>query len=303
MISFQKFCLDNYTSNLVVTDSNLSKLYSIQGDNVFVLPCGEQAKTFDWAQRLCSWFLSKNLDKSGTVVAVGGGSVGDVAGFAASIYKRGVKVLNVATTLLAMVDSAIGGKTAVNLDGVKNAVGTFAKVDTLIDVGFLQTLSADQIDDGFGEIEKYRLLDEGVAGYQGDVEGLIRLCACYKQAVVESDPHDVGLRKRLNLGHTIGHGLELTYSLPHGQAVKYGLYYEMQLAVHLGLVDVATYSSWASKITLDAKRYPVNHDVLQAMANDKKNYNQLIVFELPCGNYQVKEVALTMDEVRQYVVR
>jgi len=80
------------------------------------------------------------------------------------------------------------------------------------------------------------------------------------------------------------------------------LYYEMQLAVHLGLVDVATYSSWASKITLDAKRYPVNDDVLQAMANDKKNYNQLIVFELPCGNYQVKEVALTMDEVRQYVV-
>ena len=148
MIWVENFDLTKYSNCLVVTDVNLAELYNVVGDNVFVLPAGEKAKDFAWAKKLCSWFLSKNLDKKGTVVAVGGGSVGDVAGFAASIYKRGVKVIQVPTTLLSMVDSAIGGKTAVNLDGVKNAVGTIIEVDTLIDTRFLQTLSAEQIEDG-----------------------------------------------------------------------------------------------------------------------------------------------------------
>ena len=86
MITIQSFNLSNYTNDLVVTDQTLSQLYNIAGDNVFVLPCGEQAKDFAWAQKLCSWFLSKNLARNGRVVAVGGGSVGDVAGFSASIY-------------------------------------------------------------------------------------------------------------------------------------------------------------------------------------------------------------------------
>ena len=268
MITFQQFDLSNYINDLIVTDNNLSQLYNIAGDNVFVLPCGEQAKDFAWAQKLCSWFLHKNLPRSGRVVCVGGGSVGDVAGFASSIYKRGVKVLQVPTTLLSMVDSAIGGKTAINLDGVKNAVGTIIAVDTLIDTRFLQTLSDEQIEDGFGEIEKYRLLDEQISKYQGDVDGLIALCASYKQRVVESDLYDCGARKRLNLGHTVAHGLELTYGITHGQAVKYGLYYEMALAVKLGVVEKEFFDQWTSKSSLDLECYPLTKQVISAMTKD-----------------------------------
>ena len=303
MITIQKFNLANYKNNLVVTDSNLARLYNIEGDNVFVLPCGEQAKDFAWAKKLCSWFLSKNLDRNGMVVAVGGGSVGDVAGFSASIYKRGVKVLNVATTLLSMVDSAIGGKTAVNLDGVKNAVGTFANVDTLIDVTFLQTLTAEQMDDGWGEIEKYKLLDKQIACYNGDIEGLIKLCATYKQNVVKADFYDRGERKKLNLGHTVAHGLELVYNVSHGLAVKYGLYHEMALAVCLGMVDKAFFEDWAKNLQLDVSRYPVTQAVLDAMKNDKKNHDGQVVFVLPTSNFEVKEVALGVEEVKRYVVR
>ena len=302
MITFKQFDLSNYTNDLVVTDNNLSQLYNIVGDNVFVLPCGEQAKDFAWAQKLCSWFLHKNLPRSGRVVCVGGGSVGDVAGFASSIYKRGVKVLQVPTTLLSMVDSAIGGKTAINLDGVKNAVGTIISVDTLIDTRFLQTLSNEQLEDGFGEIEKYRLLDEQISNYQGDVDGLIALCASYKQRVVESDLYDCGARKRLNLGHTVGHGLELTYGITHGQAVKYGLYYEMALAVKLGVVEKEFFDQWTSKSSLDLARYPLTQEVLVAMTKDKKNRDGRIVFVLPTQNFDVKEVALTMEQVTNYVV-
>ncbi len=301
MITFQQFDLSNYTNDLVVTDENLSRLYNICGCNVFVLPCGEQAKDFVWAQKLCSWFLQNNLSKQGSVVAVGGGSVGDVAGFAASIYKRGVKVLQVPTTLLSMVDSAIGGKTAINLDGVKNAVGTIVPVDTLIDTRFLQTLSDEQIEDGFGEIEKYRLLDEQISKYKGDTDDLIALCANYKQMVVQSDLYDCGARKRLNLGHTVAHGLELTYGITHGQAVKYGLYYEMALAVKLGVVEKAFFDQWTSGIALDLARYPLTQQVLLAMTKDKKNYDGRIVFVLPTQKFDVKEVALTMEQLQNHV--
>ena len=303
MITIQSFNLSNYTNDLVVTDQTLSQLYNIAGDNVFVLPCGEQAKDFAWAQKLCSWFLHKNLPRNGRIVAVGGGSVGDVAGFAASIYKRGVKVLQVPTTLLAMVDSAIGGKTAINLDGVKNAVGTIIDVDTLIDTRFLQTLSSDQIADGFGEIEKYRLLDEQIACYQGDLDGLIALCANYKQRVVQSDLYDCGARKRLNLGHTVAHGLELTYGITHGQAVKYGLYHEMALAVALGVYDKAKFEDWSGKMQLDISQYPITDAVLQAMQKDKKNHNGLVVFVLPTNNFETCQSDLTIEEVKKYVVR
>ena len=303
MITIQSFNLSNYTNDLVVTDQTLSQLYNIAGDNVFVLPCGEQAKDFAWAQKLCSWFLHKNLPRNGRIVAVGGGSVGDVAGFSASIYKRGVKVLQVPTTLLAMVDSAIGGKTAINLDGVKNAVGTIIDVDTLIDTRFLQTLSSDQIADGFGEIEKYRLLDEQIACYQGDLDGLIALCANYKQRVVQSDLYDRGARQRLNLGHTVAHGLELTYGISHGQAVKYGLYHEMALAVALGVYDKAKFEDWSGKMQLDISQYPITDAVLQAMQKDKKNHNGLVVFVLPTNNFETYQTDLTIEEVKKYVVR
>ena len=292
---------------LIVTDDGVPAEYAglvaekCKTTYTVTLPQGESSKNIKNLELLLSRLVEYGFTRSDCVVAVGGGVVGDIAGFAASVYMRGIDFYNIPTTLLSQVDSSIGGKTAINLDGVKNAVGTIITVDTLIDTRFLQTLSDEQLDDGFGEIEKYRLLDEQISKYKGDTDGLIALCANYKQMVVQSDLHDCGARKRLNLGHTVAHGLELTYGITHGQAVKYGLYYEMALAVNLGVVEKAFFDQWTSGIALDLARYPLTQQVLLAMTKDKKNYGGRIVFVLPTQNFDVKEVALTMEQVTSYV--
>ena len=149
---------------MVVTDEHVAKLYGIT--QAYLLPRGERAKTFFHAQKLCRW-LTDNADKHTLMVAVGGGSVGDVAGFCASVFKRGMPLLQVPTTLLAQVDSGIGGKTALDVAGVKNAVGTFYEADTLIDVNFLGTLSPAQRKNGMAEVLKYRMLTaEAEQAYQ-----------------------------------------------------------------------------------------------------------------------------------------
>lgn len=283
-LNLGKFNLSNYTDCLVVTDGTLQQLYNIHGDNVFVIPCGECAKNFATVQQLCSWFLSKNLRKNQTVVAVGGGSVGDTVGFACSIYKRGVNLLHVPTTLLAMVDSSVGGKTAIDLDGVKNAVGSFHLGDVLLDVDFLNTLPPDQMQNGHGEILKYRMLTSQIDEFfaQGNIQDTIWACANWKQAVCELDPFDEGIRQRLNFGHTIGHAMELTLGIPHGLAVLNGIYYETLLAHKLGLCDKNYLTKWQNEVSKLVDVCPTLTDsMLDATLQDKKNDNQLVTFVLP----------------------
>ena len=279
-----KFDLSNYKDCLIVTDGKLQSLYNIHGDNVFVIPRGELAKNFATVQKLCSWFLSKNLRKNQTVVAIGGGSVGDTVGFACSIYKRGVNVLHVPTTLLAMVDSSIGGKTAIDLDGVKNAVGSFHLGDVLLDVDFLNTLPADQMQNGHGEILKYRMLTQQIDDIfaRGNIQDTIWACAKWKQAVCEIDPFDQGIRQRLNFGHTIGHAMELTLGISHGLAVINGIYYETLLAYKLGLCDQNYLNKWQKEATKLTNICPtLTESMLNATLQDKKNNNDLVTFVLP----------------------
>lgn len=286
MITFKQFDIKNYRSNLVVTDQNLAKIYGFHGDNLFVLPAGERAKTFHWAQKLCRWFVDKGLQKDGLVVAVGGGSVGDTVGFAASIYKRSVKLLHVPTTLLAQIDSSIGGKTALNVGLVKNAVGTFYTADTLVDVAFLDTLPKKQWTSAQGEVLKYRMLSNKIDDVflKGNWAEIIKSCANYKQEICNVDPFDKDQRKILNFGHTIGHAMELSKRMPHGEAVANGLYYELALAFQLGLCPKNYADKWRGEVTKLFHIRPLTKEILALTLHDKKNCNGLVGFVLPTAD-------------------
>lgn len=301
-IIFEKFQVEKYADCAIVTDANIASLYNIAGDNVYLLPQGEQAKSFKHVQALCSWFLSRRLSPNGRVVAVGGGSIGDTVGFATSIYKRGVDVLHVPTTLVAQIDSSIGGKTAIDLDGVKNAVGTYHFGDTLIDTDFLKTLPDEQLLSGQGEILKCRMLCEHVEkaynGGKGSLTDLIKACVNYKQYVCATDPFCRDIRNMLNFGHTIGHALELTYGIPHGVAVANGIYYETVLAQQLNICTREYATKWLKEVTDTFTIYPLTEQILTLTLNDKKNVNGEVCFVLPDV---FNNVFLTLDEVKKLV--
>lgn len=296
MIDFKRFNLQDYSDCLIVTDEKIGGLYNIKGDSVYYLPQGEAAKAFVHVEQLCKWFLAHNLTRSGEVVAVGGGSVGDTAGFAACVYKRGVKLTHVPTTLVAQIDSSIGGKTAIDLEGVKNAVGTFYPADTVIDVDFLKTLPDDQMKNGQGELLKYRMLSGEIdkVAATGDIASIVKACADYKAMICKLDPYDNGARRTLNFGHTIGHALELSLGIPHGAAVANGIYYETALAHKLGKCDDNYLNKWTDEVTKRFVIYPLSAEILRLTVTDKKNSGNGVIFMLP-DNFGVTE--LSVDEV------
>lgn len=283
MITFDKFELNNYRDNLIVTDKYIASIYNIKGNNVVFVPRGEKAKTFATAEKLCKIFLQRNLQKDDTVVAVGGGSIGDVVGFACSVYKRGIRLLHVPTTLVAQVDSSIGGKTAVDLCGVKNAVGTFYHADTLVDVNFIATLDGNQLESGKGEIIKYCMLCDDIAKLyeNGTLQDMIKACAEYKQDICQEDFEDINIRHKLNFGHTIGHAVELSHKLPHGVAVANGLYYETLLAYKLGKVSDEYWEKWQNVLANNYKIVKLDYPDLQLVVNDKKNAQGKVGFVFP----------------------
>ena len=209
---------------------------------------GEQAKTLDTVQYLCRAFASGGLLRDDVVIALGGGVVGDVAGFAAAVYHRGVDVLQAPTTLLAQVDAAVGGKTAVNLPEGKNLVGAFHQPVAVVgDTATLTTLPERELRCGLGEVAKYALMPGGqevAAIIERDLAGvlgrdpevladLVAACVAIKADVVARDPEErTGLRATLNYGHTLAHALETgeAHSLAHGEAVAIGLVFAANLA-------------------------------------------------------------------------
>jgi len=216
---------------------------------------GEDEKSLTTVETLCRHFASSGLLRADAVVALGGGVVGDTAGFAAAVYHRGVDVVQVPTTLLAQVDSAVGGKTGVNLPEGKNLVGAFhLPVAVVADTATLSTLPEREFRSGLGEVAKYALMPQGaevadildarrddVLARDPDVLGdLVRRCIAIKQAVVDADPQErTGVRATLNLGHTLAHALETAggYDLRHGEAVAVGLAFIGELAYATERVD------------------------------------------------------------------
>lgn len=208
---------------------------------VFEVPDGEAAKALSTIEDLCRGFASWGLTRGDVVVGVGGGVVTDVAGFAAASYHRGVPVVHVATTLLAQVDAAIGGKTGVNLPEGKNLVGAFWQPSlVLCDTATLDTLPDREMRCGLGEVAKYHFLG-GDDLDDLDFDARVARCVEIKAEVVAADEREAGRRAVLNYGHTLGHAIETTgwYDLRHGEAVAVGLVYAAELGRSLGRIDDA----------------------------------------------------------------
>jgi 3-dehydroquinate synthase len=201
---------------------------------------GEAAKTLAGLESLLEGLERHRVGRDGTVVAVGGGTVGDLAGFAASVWLRGVAVVQVPTTLLAMVDSAIGGKTGVNSPAAKNAIGTFWQPRAVLaDTRYLASLPRAQLEGGWAEVVKYAMtLDPGIAGLD-DLEEVVERCVRCKAAVVAADEREAGPREVLNYGHTVGHAIEAAsgYSVHHGRAVAAGMRAAVRISAAVGLCD------------------------------------------------------------------
>ena len=221
--------------NFVVTDSNVFSLYGtffseyFAKSEIFVLPAGEESKNFETLSEILTRMTRVGLHRSSRLFAVGGGVVGDIGGLAAALYMRGISCVQVPTTLLAQVDSGVGGKTAVDLCGVKNIVGAFHQpCEVVADPDFLSTLPPREIKCGLGEIVKYAALNEEI---------FERLKAMENIDVCESGgwEKETGERKSLNVGHTTGHALELSSSMSHGESVLWGMWFETALAVKYGV--------------------------------------------------------------------
>ena len=258
---------------------------------VFTIDEGESAKTLSTVEDLCRAFAAWGLTRADAVVGVGGGVVTDVAGFAAASYHRGLPVVHVATTLLAQIDAAIGGKTGVNLPEGKNLVGAFWQpVAVLCDTAVLDTLPEREMSCGLGEMAKYHFLGGGDLGGLALDERVAR-CIEIKAEVVAADEREAGRRAVLNYGHTLGHAIETTgqYDLRHGEAVAVGLVYAAELGRALGRIDderVAEHRRVVDGYGLSGS-LPVGADpdeLMVAMGRDKKAIDGLtFVLDGPAG--------------------
>jgi 3-dehydroquinate synthase len=251
----------------VITDDNVArhhgtrvaKALGIQQREMLTVSAGEEHKTRDTWARLTDELLARKFGRDTTIVALGGGVVGDLAGFVAATYMRGVPVIQVPTTLLAMVDASIGGKTGVDTPAGKNLVGAFHQpVAVIVDPSFLATLPAEHLRAGFAEIVKHgvvadaKYFDEArdfaarwpQSDVTPDILHLITGSIAIKLRIVEHDEHESGLRKVLNFGHTIGHAVEAAteFKVLHGQAVAMGLVAEARLAEKIGIAASGTAS-------------------------------------------------------------
>ena len=278
--------------------------------HVFTVGEGEGAKALSTVEHLCRGFAAWGLTRADVVVAVGGGLVTDVAGFAAAVYHRGVDVVHVATTLLAQVDAAIGGKTGVNLPEGKNLVGAFWQpTAVLCDTEVLATLPEREVRSGRGEMAKYRFLG---------VEDLVHLpldeqvaaCVRAKAAVVGADEREgpSGRRATLNYGHTLAHALETVgrYDLRHGEAVAIGLVFAAELALRLGRIDadrVAEHRALVAAYDLPSTLPPGSDhgELMTQFTRDKKALGALtFVLDGPSGVEVVPDVPV--DAVSEALV-
>ena len=225
---------------LVVTDTGVPREYAdtvawcYEDSHIFIFPEGEKSKNLDTYRTICQTLTDANFTRKDAVIAVGGGVVGDMAGFAAATYMRGIDFYNIPTTLLSQVDSSIGGKTAIDLGKIKNIIGAFHQPKkVIIDPDVLRTLPKRQVSNGLAESikmaacfdkELFELLLKD--DYMDNIEKIIEGSLKIKRYVVQQDEKETGLRKALNFGHTIGHGIEASADygeLYHGECVALGM--------------------------------------------------------------------------------
>ena len=305
---------------ILVTDHNVATFHaerllaSLQEADfhaaLLTIPAGEAHKTLDIVQQLWQGFLHNDLDRRSTVIALGGGVIGDLAGFAASTYMRGIHWVCVPTTLLAMVDASLGGKTGFDLPEGKNLIGSFYPPRlVLADPQLLKTLPEAEFISGLAEVVKHGIISDpelfelcaqGLDCVRDNLEDIVKRAMGVKIQVIEEDPYEKGIRASLNLGHTVGHAVELVskFQLRHGEAVAIGLVAEAKLAEKLaiarkGLVD--TIAEVLLKLGLPTEIPPglPREEILQTMRVDKKKNASTIRFALPAevGRVELVEIS------------
>lgn len=305
---------------LVVISEKVYKLYGksfgFSNDEIFILKDGEKEKNFKNYQKIIERALKMGLTRKDALIAVGGGVCGDITGFAASTYMRGINFIQVPTTLLACVDSSVGGKTGIDTDFGKNLVGSFYQPNVvLINTNFLKTLSEREFKTGLGEIVKYSFIEKSCLAKEEFnltnflnsnteqilernlkiLEELIKICISLKIAVVEQDEKEGGLRKILNFGHTYGHAVEKITKYKkytHGEAIVKGMQFAFNLAYQKDIID-SNYKYLAEDIIKKFNfREVEDFDIskmIQIMKMDKKASSSNIIFILPVDYSTVKE--------------
>lgn len=259
-----------------------------------VIKPGEQHKNLQTVQRIWKTLMKHHADRNALLVNLGGGTITDLGGFAASTYKRGIRFVNVPTTLLAMVDAAIGGKTGIDFGGAKNQIGTFAEAEeVLVDPVFLSTLPRREILSGLAEMLKYgfiadaKLLAANLENYQDHILRAGEI----KREIVAKDPTEQGLRKILNFGHTLGHAIEshcLTTECPllHGEAVALGMAGALWLSVKQCGLDGKVLKDYEKQLPMLLSEAEVTlseadvEPIMAYLVHDKKNHGEKPQFVL-----------------------
>ena len=288
---------------LVLTDDGVPEQYAAavasqaKDGFVYTVPQGEESKSIPQFSKILSKMLALGFSRGDAVVAVGGGVVGDLAGFVASAYMRGVDFYNIPTTVLSQVDSSIGGKTAVNLDGIKNIVGAFYQPKkVLVDLDLLSTLDSRLIGEGLAEAlkmsltsdaELFELFEKG--NINKNLDEIITRSLTIKKNVVEQDEKEQGLRKILNFGHTIGHGIEAyedRHGLYHGECVAVGMIPMVSDALRPRLIGILESLNLPTSVELDAD------EIFEAMTHDKKGEGEYVTVTTVSepGTFQMKKV-------------
>ena len=308
----------------IISDDNVAPLYmdrlikslEAQGFQTFsfVFPHGESSKNGQTYLSILNFMAENKITRSDLALALGGGVVGDITGFAAASYLRGISYVQIPTSLLAMVDSSVGGKTAIDLEAGKNLAGAFWQPElVLCDLESLNTLSPEFFTDGCAEVLKYGILGDRQLfehllekGQNFDREYVVSRCVEMKRDVVCADEFDRGLRQKLNLGHTIGHSIEKLshYQIPHGSAVAMGMAKIAAISAGHGLCT----KECAEEIlaAIDALKLPKESpysvdELVEPMLSDKKRSGSTVSFIVPrsvgnCDIYPVK-----VSEIEEFI--
>lgn len=313
----KKYC--NATKYLIITNKKINEIWgeklNIENSEKLIISDGEKYKNFETLISILDKASELKLDRKCAFIAFGGGVIGDMTGFAASVYRRGVDFVQIPTTLLAQVDSSVGGKTAVNNSFGKNLIGTFYQPKLVIaDTKTLTTLDERQLKTGFAEVVKYAFIEkscgenfdflnflcDGISEIKklnfAYIDKTVEICCKLKAAVVNKDEKENGLRAILNLGHTYGHALEKcsNYSIfTHGEAVAVGLQVCFDLSFALGLIEDEYYEKASELINLFEFNLPEHpyyspEMITEAMKFDKKVQAGKVRFVLPTGIGEVK---------------
>ncbi len=298
--SIYQLDLAAYSKIAILVDENtkkycLEKLSKIKYTIIIEIKSGEKNKNLKTCHSIWEQLINHNFDRNSLIINLGGGIIGDIGGFCASTYKRGIGFIHIPTTLLAMVDAAIGGKLGVNLNNLKNQIGVFQHPSSvIINTDFLNTLPKKEIISGFAEIVKHALIADKelwnkikcIQIEELNLDEIIINSVELKNKIILTDPHEKGERKKLNFGHTFGHAIESYYlekgtPILHGEAIYIGMILETEISklTFLEKNEIKNYILSNFKLPYT----PNKNELLKFLVNDKKNQSKKINFSLLKG--------------------